>query len=91
MFLRSSTPNLSLMLSTTSLLLAVVSIQLGRRLSYLDHLATFNVMAMTMLALVAAGFALAIVPLVRARGRSVPLWLATALSTVVLGMFLLDG
>ena len=90
MILKLSARNGSLALTTCSLLLGLVNIQLGRRLNYLEHLPIFNSMAAAMLALVVAGLVVACVPLVRARGRSASLWLAAALAIVVLGSLLLD-
>lgn len=80
----------SLMLTTSSLLLAVVSIQLARRMNYIEHLSLFNGLAAGMLALVTAAVPVACVPLVKARGRNTSLWLAAALAVALLGSYLLD-
>lgn len=82
--------NISLMLTASSFLLALVSIQLGRRLNHLEHLPMFNLLAAAMLVLVIAGLVVAFVPLVKTRGRGASLWLAAAVAIVVLGAFLLE-
>ena len=86
---RVSARDISLLLTTTSILLAFAAIQLGHRLNYLEHLPMFNAMAAGMLALVVAGLVFAAVTLVRARGMGGSLWFAASLATVVLGMLLL--
>jgi len=91
MIRRLSPRGISLMLTTSSFVLGLVSIQLGRRLNYLEHLPMFNVLAAGMLVLVGAGLVVACVPLIMARGRSVPLWVASALAAVILASYLLDG
>jgi hypothetical protein len=81
---------LSLSLTTCSFLLAIVSIQLGRRINYLDHLLLFNGLAITMLALVTVAIGVTFTALVRNRGRGFSLWLATGLAFMLLGSYLLD-
>jgi len=90
MILRMSPAKVSLLFTASSVLLAVISIQLGRRLNYLEHLPMFNVFAATMLGLVGVGLVAAIVPLFRARWRSPSLWLTAALAALVLSSYLLD-
>ena len=85
-----SARNVSLALSACSLLLALVSIQLGRRLRYLDHLPMFNAMAAVILALVGAGFVAAFASLVKTRAQSSSSWLAAAFALVILGLYLFD-
>ena len=81
----------SLMLTTGSFLLGLVSIALGRRVNYLDHLPVFNMIALVMLALVVAAVTVACVALVRNRGRGASLWIAATMGSVILGMYLLDN
>ena len=83
-------PRVSLVLTTCSLLLALINIQLGRRLNYLEHLLMFNTLAAGMLAFAAAALVVAGVALAKARGRGVSLWLPTVLAIVVLGSYLLE-
>ena len=87
---RISPRDTSLMLTTGSVALGIVSIQLGRRVDYLQHLGTFNSIAAAMLGLVALGLIVAIAALVRARGRGIGLWVAVALATTVASSYLLD-
>jgi cytochrome bd-type quinol oxidase subunit 2 len=80
----------SLMLTTGSFLLGLISIALGRRVNYLDHLPVFNVLAAAMLVLVVVAVVVAFAALVRSRGRGASLWLAATMGTAVLGIYLLD-
>lgn len=86
-----SAPGVSLMLTAGSFLLALVSIGLGRRLNYVEHLPVFNSLALAMLVLVSAALVVACVALVSKRGRSVSLWAAATMAAVILGGYLLDG
>ena len=90
MVVKTSARKVSLVLTTGSLLLALVNILLGRRLNYLEHLPMFNTLAAGMLALVAAALVVAGVPLVKARRRSASLWLVAVLAGFVFGLYLLD-
>ena len=85
-----SSPALSLSFTTASFLLGLISILIGRRVHYLDHLPVFNAIAATMLALVVVGLAAPVVPLWRSRGRGASLWIAAALALVVVATYLLD-
>ena len=58
MISKFSPRNVSLLLTGSSFLLGLVSIQLGRRLNYLEHLPVFNTLAAVMLVLVAAALVL---------------------------------
>ncbi len=80
----------SLLFTVASVCVALVSIQLGRRMNYLEHLPLFNALAVTMLGLVGVGFLVALVSLIKARGRNVSLWWVAVLAIVVLGSYLLD-
>jgi cytochrome bd-type quinol oxidase subunit 2 len=80
----------SLGFTAASALLALVSIQLGRRLGLAEHLPLFNALAATMLGLVAVGLAVGVVALIRARGKSASLWFVSAFAVAVLGTYLLD-
>ena len=91
MTLKWSARDLSLALTTGSLLLGLANIGLGRRVNYLDHLLLFNLLAVTMLALAAGALIVAGVPLARARGRGGSLWLAATLAISLIGAYLLDG
>ncbi len=82
--------NVSMMLSACSFLLALVSIQLGRRLNYIEHLPMFNSMAAVILALVCAGFVAALGALVKTQAKSPSSWLAVALALVILASYLFD-
>jgi hypothetical protein len=90
MIQRLSPQTLSLSITAFSFLLAIVSVQLGRRLNYLDHLLMFNGLAITMLALVAVAIGVAFTALLRNRGRSLSLWFSTGLALMLLGSYLLD-
>ena len=90
MIRRLSPHRVSLLLTGISFVLALVSIQLGRRPNYLANLPMFNILAAVMLVLVGAGLVVALVPLIKARGRSAPLWVTTALAAVVMAFYLLD-
>ena len=81
---------ISLMLTTCSFLLALVSIQLGRRLSTSEHMPMFNSMAAVMLALVCAGLIAAVMSLVKSRAKSVSSWLAAGLALLLLASYLFD-
>ena len=81
----------SLALSAGSLLLATTSVLLGRRVNYLNYLPVFNAMAVGMLALCVGALAVGVVGTWKSRGRSPELWLADALSILVLGLFLFDA
>jgi hypothetical protein len=91
MTLESSSRNASIVCTTASVLLGLVSIQLAKRMDFLDHLRMFNLLAAAMLGLVIVGLATAIIPLSKARGRSASLWLAVVFAVSVLGLLLLDG
>ena len=80
--------NASLLPSTGSLLVALVSVILGRRVSYLDHLAAFNSMAM--LALGVAALVVGLVETWKSRGRSASAWLADLLAVVVVGLYVFN-
>lgn len=80
----------SLMFTTGSFLLGLVSIGLGRRVNYLEYLPVFNMIAFAMLALVVTAVTVALVALIRNRGRGASLWIAATMGTVVLGMYLLE-
>ncbi|HZL86356.1 MAG TPA: hypothetical protein VFD07_13360 [Candidatus Krumholzibacteria bacterium] len=92
---RSSSMNFSLrkaswMSTTCSFLLALVSIQLGRRLSIAEHMSMFNWMAAVILALVVAGFVAALMSLVKSRAKSGSSWLAAGLALLLLLSYLFD-
>lgn len=87
---RLSSQTLSLSLTTCSFLLALISVQLGRRLYYLEHLPIFNVLAIAMLAFVTAAIVIAFTALLRNRGRGFSLWCTTGLAFMLLGSYLLD-
>lgn len=91
MTLKWSARDLSLALTTGSLLLGLANIGLGRRVNYLDYLPLFNSLALTILALAAAAVVVAAVPLVRSRGRGGSLWMAAILACGLIGAYLLDG
>ena len=80
----------SLTLTTCSFLLALVSIQLGRRLSTTENMSMFNSMAAIMLALVCAGFVAAVMSLMKSRAKSVSSWLAAGLALLLLASYLFD-
>ena len=80
----------SLMLTTCSFLLALGSIQLGRRLSTTENMSMFNSMAAVILALVCAGFVAAVMSLVKSRAKSVSSWLAAGLALLLLASYLFD-
>ena len=86
-----SDSRVSLLLSAGSLLLALVSITIGRRVNYLDHLTLFNLMAAAMLALGVAALAAGVVGTWKSRGRSAAMWLAIAIAILILLQYLLDG
>ena len=90
MTLKASARDLSLALTTGSLLLGLANIGLGRRVNYLDHLTLFNLLALTMLVLAASAVVVATVPLVRSRGRGASLWMAAILACGLIGTYLLD-
>ena len=80
----------SLMLTTCSFLLALVSIQLGRRLNTTEHVSMFNSMAAVILALVCAGFIAALMSLVKSRAKSASSWFAAGLALLLLLSYLFD-
>ena len=82
--------NVSLVLTTCSFLLALASIQLGRRLSTTEHMSMFSSIAAVILTLVGAGFVVALVSLVKTRAKSTSSWLAAALALVLLASYLFD-
>ena len=90
MTLKWSARDLSLALTTGSLLLGLANIGLGRRVNYLNHLTLFNSLALTMLALAAGALVVATVPLVRSRGRGASLWMAAMLACGLIGTYLLS-
>ena len=90
MLVRPSSRDTSLLLTSSSLLPGMVSIQMARRLDYLEHMATFNAIAAAMLGLVGLGLIVSVVALLRARGRATELWLAAALAIAVVSSYLLD-
>ena len=81
----------SLLLSAGSLLVALVSTLLGRRVNYLDHLPLFNSMAATMLALGVAALAAGVAGTWKSRGRDATPWLADAIAVLVLGLYVFNG
>lgn len=90
LILKLSPARVSLASTASSVLLAVISIQLGRRLNYAERLPMFNVFAASMPGLVGVGLVAAIVPLFRVRWRSPSLWVAAVFAALVLGSYLLD-
>jgi hypothetical protein len=82
--------NLSLLLSASSLSLATVSVLIGRRVDTIHHLGLFNAMAMAMLAFGAGALAAGLIGTWRARGRSAPLWLADAVASSVVALYLFN-
>jgi hypothetical protein len=90
MTLESLPRGIPFVLTATSFVLAMVSIQLGRKLNYLDHLPVFNSLALVMLALVLSALVVAVVQLVKARERSASPWVAVTLALFVLSSYLLD-
>lgn len=87
---RESLLNASLLLSAGSLFLALVSILLGRRVDYYDHLSAFNLMAAAMLSLGVAAFVVGLVGTWKARGRSVAFLAADVLALFVVGLYVFD-
>lgn len=90
MIRKLSPRNASLVLTASSFLLGLLSIGLARRLNYIEHLPVFNSLAAAMLVLVGAALVVAVVHLVRKRGRSGSLWGAAALAAAILASYLLD-
>ena len=86
-----SPSNASFLFSAGSLVVALVSTTLGRRVNYLDYLTLFNVMAATMLALGVLGLAAGAIAAWKSRGRGATTWLAVGIATLIVAMFLLDG
>jgi hypothetical protein len=80
----------SLLLTATSILVAVVSAALASRVSYLDHLPLFNSMAAVMLALVGAAIVAAAVGVRRARWGRADGWGAFAVALAWAALLLLN-
>ena len=82
---------LSLLFNVGSLFLMHVSVALGRRVYYLDHLPLFNAMAAGILALSAAALATGLAGTWKVRGRSAWLWFADGVALLVLAEILFDS
>jgi hypothetical protein len=80
----------SLLLSASSLLLATISIVLGRQVNYLAYLSLFNAMAVGWLSLGAAALVVALVGTWKAQGRSTLLWVANAVAVFVVVLMFAD-
>ena len=79
----------SLLLSVGSLLLASISIELGRQVNYLTYLSFFNVMTVGILSMSAAALLVGLVGTWKTRGRSTSLWLANAVAVYVIALMCL--
>ena len=78
-------------LSFSSLVLALTSILLGTRVHYLDYLSFFNALALAILVSAAGGLLLSIGGAVTSRGRSLSSWMSLGLALLVLTAVLFDS
>lgn len=85
-----SPSTLSLILTACGFLIALFSSYLGQQINYLQFLLMFNLMAITILILVSMALVVALLALIKRRGRSYSLWFAASLATLVLGSYLWD-
>ena len=86
----SNVAKLSLALSVASLIVASVSLTLGRQINYLNYLPLFNALALLMLGLAIAALLLALFGIWRSRGRSIGVWLANGVAVFVLSLYAFD-
>ena len=88
---RFSFPKASFLLSASSLLLASISIMLGKQVNYLAYLPFFNAMALLMVSLGIAALLLGLIGTWRTRGRSTLLWVANVVALLVLSLYVFDS